>query len=478
MAVDSELADILEQLRLNAGDTTDIEVKSAAGGLSPDLTGTICALANLPGGGRIVLGLDEHAGFEPSGLRDPQALKQGLASKARSLDPPMTLSFRQVELDGRQVIIAQVPECSPSAKPARVSATGEAWLRGWDGDYRMSQVEVQGFLRQREQPHADRAPLPGTTIRDLDPDLLAVWHRTVEERAATGLGRFTEAERLVRAGVLTGCGEVTTAGLLALGTYPQQYFERFVVNLAVVDRPGVRASSTRTVTGSVPAMLEESVAWARATFPQRVVADAHGAVRDQWEYPLEAFRELISNALVHRDLEDWSRGKAIEVRLMPDRLVVTNPGGLYGLTTDRLGQPDATSARNGRLVEICRYARTPGDARVVELLATGIATVRRTVAEAGQPDPQFNDRGIAFSAILRSALDTLPAGAVTGAGRPTAAQRVVLDALSLGPATIHDLVARTGKEAPALRKTLRALRAAGLATLEGGKGRETTYRAR
>ncbi|WP_425955521.1 ATP-binding protein [Xylanimonas sp. McL0601] len=474
--MDPELAEILDLLRRNGGDTSDIEVKSAAGGLPTDLAGTLCALANLPGGGRIVLGLDERAGFRPSGLMHPQAIKQGLAGVARALEPPVTLEIRQVDLDGEAVVVARVPECPPSAKPARVRATGEAWLRNWDGDFRMSDVEVQGFLRQREQPRADRVPVSGAAIADLDLELLGVWHRTVVERDPAGLGRFTPEDRVVRAGIVTPDGKVTTAGLLALGVHPQQFFERFVVNLAVVDRPGVRASATRTVTGPIPVMLEESVAWARANFPQHVVADDAGAVRDQWAYPLEAFRELISNALIHRDLDAWSQGRAIEVRLLPDRLVVTNPGGLYGLTVDRLGQPDATSARNGRLVEICRYARTPTDARVVELLATGIATVRRTLAEAGLREPQFNDEGIAFTAILRSAPQTAATTSNLGARSPTPAERAVIEALGGAPVTIHELTERTGKSAPALRKTLRSLREAGLVEQIGGKGRTTTYR--
>jgi ATP-dependent DNA helicase RecG len=84
---------------------------------------------------------------------------------------------------------------------------------------------------------------------------------------------------------------------------------------------------------------------------------AEGTVRDATVFPLEAFRELISNALVHRDLDRWSEGMAVEVRLDDSRLVVTNPGGLYGITVDRLGKEATTSARNARLVEICRHAR-------------------------------------------------------------------------------------------------------------------------
>jgi ATP-dependent DNA helicase RecG len=51
---------------------------------------------------------------------------------------------------------------------------------------------------------------------------------------------------------------------------------------------------------------------------------------------------MIANALVHRDLDHWSDGLAVEVRLRRDRLVVANPGGLYGVTVDRLGRDSVT----------------------------------------------------------------------------------------------------------------------------------------
>jgi len=72
---------MLADLRLAGGDVTSVEVKAARGGLPESLTSTLSALANLPGGGTIILGLDEAAGFRPVRLADPQALKQGLAAR-------------------------------------------------------------------------------------------------------------------------------------------------------------------------------------------------------------------------------------------------------------------------------------------------------------------------------------------------------------------------------------------------------------
>ena len=101
-----DLNSVVSELRAAGGDTAGIEVKSAAGGLPASLTSTLSALANLPGGGLIILGLDERRGFQPVPLANPQALKQGLAAKARSFKPPVQLSIEDGTVDGALVITA------------------------------------------------------------------------------------------------------------------------------------------------------------------------------------------------------------------------------------------------------------------------------------------------------------------------------------------------------------------------------------
>ncbi len=114
---------LVELLRRAGGDTADVEVKAAAGGLPASLTETLCALANLPGGGTVLLGIDEHMGFAPVALADPQVLKQGLASKARGFVPPVQLDIiDEATVDGQPVVAAIVRECD-------VSASHAAWRR-------------------------------------------------------------------------------------------------------------------------------------------------------------------------------------------------------------------------------------------------------------------------------------------------------------------------------------------------------------
>jgi ATP-dependent DNA helicase RecG len=480
----SDLDDIVRRLRDQGGDTTNLEAKSAAGGLPTTLTESLCALANLPGGGMVILGLDEASGFTPVGLRNPQALKQGLAGKARACMPPVQLRFLEGDdalVEGLPVVAAHVAECPLSMKPCRITATNRGWVRGWDGDYMMSELEEQAFLGQRLQPDHDRQVVAGASMEDLDAELLALWSKTAQEVDAGGLGRFDGVELLVKGGVVTPEGVPTVAGLLALGRQPQQFFPRFVVNLAAAPAAAssdVRARNATTVSGPIPAMLDGALEWARRTFDRLTVTDDAGVVRDRYQYPLDAFRELIGNALVHRDLAEWSAGKAVEVRLLPDRLVVSNPGGLYGITVDRLGRAGTTSARNARLLEICRYTRSADGGRVVETLATGIPRVLAALEADGLPAPRFQDAGIGFTVLLRS-----PEPAAVGHRVPpryvlglTGNESVVARALEDGPRTVASLEEALDMRGPNIRKVLRRLMERDLVIQDGGRGKPTTYR--
>lgn len=467
---------MIAELRSEGGDCTDIEVKSAAGGLPQSLTSTLSALANLPGGGTIILGLDERTGFLPVPLADPQELKQGLARKARSFTPPVRLTISDGEVDGRPVVVATVHECDRSAKPCRVAASGAAYLRGYDGDFELSALEEQAFLAARHPPLFDRAPVADATRADLDDELLAGFFQSVRDRDAHGLGRFSDdAELLRRAGVTAADGTPTVAGLLALGAYPQQWFPRFVIQASAEPLPddpvGSRARNQTTIAGPIPRMLDEALAWARRTFDTTIVSGPDGTVHDQPAYPYIAFRELIANALVHRDLDHWSAGMAVEVRLRRDRLVVSNPGGLYGITVERLGRDAVTSARNARLVAICQHVRSPGTGgRVIEALATGIPTVTASLVKAGIPPAHYVDAGIRFTVVLqRTAAPASPLRLSDTALR-------VYNALAAGPRSAAEVQQSLGLTAANARKVLRELRARGLVEQLGGRGRPTTYR--
>lgn len=474
-----DITDLVVALRTAGTDSDAVEVKAAAGGMPTSMASSLSALANLPGGGRIILGLDERTGFRAVGLTDPDGLKAALASLARQgLVPPLILTLHDAEVDGDRVVVADVPECPLPDKPCTVAGSGKAYIRGHDGDYEISAVERAGYLAARTAPRFDRKAVSGSTKADLDPERCAKWLANVRERDPNGLGRFVDDDELLRrAGVTTSTEppELTVAGLLALGIHPQQWFPNLIIQAASRPGPtsGVRAVAPMTITGPVPAMLESALAWARRVLASVVVEDKEGRVRSDADYPLIAVRELLSNALVHRDLADWSAGYAIEVRHLPDRFVVTNPGGLFGITLDRLGEEGVTSARNATLLRICQFVETSSDnGRVVEALASGIPTVVASLTEAKLPPAQFVDYGIRFTAILRRRPTRQP---TTPPVKGTSAT-LVWQTLAESEWTIADLLVATGLKEPNLHRILSTLRERGVVAIDGGPGKPTTYR--
>jgi ATP-dependent DNA helicase RecG len=209
-------------------------------------------------------------------------------------------------------------------------------------------------------------------------------------------------------------------------------------------------------------MLDAALAWGRRTFDTSIVSSPDGSVADRPAYPLVAFREIIANALIHRDLDHWADAFAIEVRLRRDRLVVTNPGGLFGITV----------ARNGLLVAICQHVRSAeSKGRVIEALASGIPTIAHELSAYDLPPAQFIDANIRFTVLLRGSAGAPPTGRDLNL-----TERRIFDALGPGPTAVADLQAVLDLTAPNIRKALRGLRSRGLVVQDGGKGRPTTYR--
>lgn len=478
-----DISELVRVLRRGGSDLPSVEVKSAAGGLPQTIERSICALANLPGGGTIILGLDERDGFQPVKLDRINDLKAGLASKGRqALTPPVMVDVEEVEFERRRVVIATVTELASTDKPCFVTKEGAAYLRFWDGDYRLSDLEVQGFLAARQTPRFDMAPVENTNRSDLD--------RTNVERFITAAresrAKFTDYddnELLRRMSVVASDGSITMAGLLALGEYPQQFVPNFCIRAAVMPEPGasphVRVEDTALFTGSLSEMIDEAVVWSRRHSRHRILNRSNGQVVDQYDFPVVAVRELVANSLVHRDLAPWAWSRATDLRIDARQFRITNPGGLYGVSVGKLGEQQVSSARNSQLLRICQFTYT-ADGRTVEALATGIPLVLAETDANGLPRPTFFDQALSFTAILhrahtatteRSRISRRSERVVT-----TRAEREVLQELASGPLSLAELAGRLSITTNAARARLSRLRSHGEVTIVGGQGQPgSTY---
>lgn len=400
----ASLQEEIAALRERQGDSTEIEVKAAAGGL-PHLSETICAFANMPDGGTIVLGLDESAGFAPVGIPNVALYEQGVASQARdTVDPPVRCAFQTFEVAGKPVLVVEIAGLPLEQRPARHG--GKAYLRQSDGDYVMSEQELAQLNLLKTQAmrptRPDRGAVKGTTADALDQKLLAAY--LVETKAASRRYATAADEQVLRyTNVLTDEGEVTLAGLYALGPVPQTVEPSLGVTAAVQlprTPDGPRNQDLMHMVGPIPDLLEMAMGWVRRNTRTTVEYDSRGHAVDRVELPMRAVREIVANALVHRNLDPITSSKRVEIRLRQDRLVITSPGGLWGVSQGQLGHPGAKSAVNQVLYDICKNVRLSDGSRVIEGEGGGIQEAVEALRDAGLRAPQFIDTGLQFTAII------------------------------------------------------------------------------
>ena len=413
----SDASDILERLRRIGGEPETVEVKAAVGGLPLSLRETLSALANSRGG-TIMLGVDERRDFAVVGVDDATALQNGLARMARDdLTPPLAFPIEIVDVEGKQIVVAVVPPAPARVRPVYVTAKGIAtgsYLRAGDGDRRMTQDEIGLVFAGRTQPRDDMEPVPGTSRADLDVDSLA---RTLQRvrRNVSSFRTLPETEALYRLLITAENNPgapLTLAGLLAFGLYPQQFFPQLMVSAVVIGEgpAAVRFVDNSTIRGSIPQMIEDTMAFVERNLAVAAVITERGR-QDRWEFPLPAIREAVVNALLHRDYSPITRGTQVQVELTPDAISVRSPGGLFGgVSVDELGVTPITSSRNSALAALLPDTYLPQSPDLVaENRASGIPAMIRLTHEWGLPAPDFADSPASFVVTM----ERVPSAGIT-----------------------------------------------------------------
>lgn len=326
---DEELESQLALLRSYGAEDGRIEAKRAERKLPESVVDTMSAFANTTGG-LILLGVDEAAGFAVTGVADPAKVLADLCSVARDkLTPPLQPSTGLGIVEGKTVVWAQINEQPRAEKPCYVSSRGlhrGSYLRLGDGDRRLTSEEVQQLIADRGQPRFDGEIVESASIEDLDQRGLVELLRRVRQSSPRPFSAVDDTAALRMLNVLgpaeDGTLRPTLAGLLALGIYPQQFFPQ--LNLTFVHHPtrtGTTQGTTRfldnvRVEGPIPLMVKDALAAIQRNMSRRADVVGHGR-RDVWEYPPEALREAIVNALVHRDFSPGTRGMQVQIEMYP-----------------------------------------------------------------------------------------------------------------------------------------------------------------
>lgn len=392
-----ELVAYIAEIQRNKSEDSSVEFKAAQLG-APKIYDTLSSFSNQSGGGVILFGIDEKD-YTLCGVYDGEDLQRKISERCLQMEPPVRAVCTVADIDGKTVVSAEIPEIALSQRPCYYKGAGRiqgSYIRVGDGDYKMTEYEIYSYEAYRQKIQDELRITPRTELTDIQTAYLDDYLTKLALAKPKLAGLPIEKVLSLQGFALDNAP--TLAGTLLFSEYPQSFYPRLCITAVVVpgeemgdlSQQGARFIDNQTIEGTIPQMLSDGLAFVRRNMKHATVIDRETGLRkDRSEYPIAAVRELLLNALIHRDYSIHTDTAPITLVLYQNRLEIESPGGLYGrLTLDNLGLVSADT-RNPFLASAMEVTKD------TENRFSGIPTVRREMKLAGLPAPVFeNLRGM------------------------------------------------------------------------------------
>lgn len=401
--LEEELVQLVNKIKTEKCEKQHLELKKASGGTPSRLYDTLSSFSNQIGGGIIIFGIDEDAGYEVVGVYDAQDLQKKVVEQSLQMEPVVRPLFTVAQIDDKLVVSAEISECDIYDKPCFYKGAGRirgSYIRVGDSDQPMTEYEIYSYEAFKRRIHDELRTVDRATMEYLKKDNITEYLIKLRRQKANLVN--LDDERILETQGISQDSLPTLAGLMLLGEYPQEFFPQLSVTAMVVQGKeigelgddGERFIDNKRIEGTISQMLEGTLAFVRRNMKVKTIINEDGVRADKPEYPIKAVREIILNSLIHRDYSVHTERSPVRLVMYEDRLELENPGGLYGrITVDDLGKAAADT-------------RNPYLAGALEIMIdtenrfSGIPTVIAELKKAGMPAPVFIDRRGVFKVIL------------------------------------------------------------------------------
>ena len=404
---EEELVHLVKKIQRRQTEFQNVELKAAAAGFPKRIYDTLSSFSNQDDGGVILFGVSEEDHYDVVGVYNVQDAQKKAMEACEQMEPKVRAVFTNTEIDGKIVFAAEIPSVEYWLRPVFYKGAGRlkgSYVRVGDGDQPMSEYEVYSYEAFRRKTRDELRQVPECRMELLDQERLARYLLEVKKERPK-IAALADTEILELMGI-TKNGEFTLAGVLTFAIYPQTWFPQLSVTavslpgtkMGETDRDGARFLDNKRITGSIPDMLDEAVAFVRKNMRTKTIVGRDGRRADKEEYPVLAVREAILNALIHRDYSMLTENTPVSIEMYRDRMEVISKGGLYGGgSVKELGKsrPETRNAALANMLELLR---------VTENRYSGIPTILSEFQNADLPDPVFEDARGGFRVIFRNGI--------------------------------------------------------------------------
>ncbi|MDI9335448.1 MAG: ATP-binding protein [Gammaproteobacteria bacterium] len=367
-------------------------------GIQSQLGRTLCAFANdlsdVQTPGYFLIGVkDDKAGGGLSGYpyrdKDEQKIINWLSDGL--IRPEVAVNFERFQSEVGDVLVVRID--TSSSAPHRFDK--KIWVRVGNTTREATpeqETRIHEARRHRAGLSFDCMPCPRTSIDDLDKEAFYSY------RALTVSSETIEANQrdlplqLAALNLLDLRSNAPTyAGLVCFGkTTSAGYKKGMAAGAGLVQ---FDQYDGHTLADEVVQSLEINTNLYATREKIDALLDAHIKQRSfqmgteervQHSYPKKALRELIHNAIAHRD---YALGGTLQIRWLHDRVEIQSPGALYPPANVENFQEGVASRRNPAILDVMR------EMNMIERRGSGIGRVQFWLKQNGNPPAKFEFLG-------------------------------------------------------------------------------------
>lgn len=356
------------------------------------LARTAVAFAN-GAGGKIVFGVKDTP-REIIGIPEERlfSMEERIAGSIfDQCTPAISPEIYIQSVDGKTLLVVEI--FPGSHKPYHLKKYGKqngTYIRIGSTNRKASLETIESLERQRQRVSFDSLPVYDCSEKTVTLD-------SFKKDYKTKTGKALNKTQLQNLGLLSHDRDQNhpTHAALLLSDSParKRYFPYAKIECARFKGTEKRVFLDQsTIEGPVHACVEPCIAFIKKNI---ALGSTIGEIyrQDRWEYPLEAIREALINAIIHRDYA--LTGSDIKVAIYDDMLEITSPGPLPdSLPIEELGT-GRSEIRNRVLAPIFK------DLKLIEAWGSGIQKIKQELAEYPEIELVLQEAGHAFQVQFR-----------------------------------------------------------------------------
>jgi len=270
----------------------------------------------------------------------------------------------------------------PSNVP--ISYHGVYYYRSGSTKQELKGNDLQNFLLKKSGKSWDALPIEDVNIKDID--VLAIKYFTnkavISGRMANEAKSDSVKSVLQKLNLLTTNEKLTNAAILIFGKNPQRFFRQAYFKIGRFGKDDSDLLFQDIIEGNILEMADRVITILRSKYLTSPI-HYNGLQRiETLEYPEEALREAILNAIVHKDYS----GTTIQLSVYVDKLILWNEGALpENLSIKQLKGKHPSIPRNKTIAEV--FFR----AGFIEVWGRGISKINSALVSLGLPKLEIEE---------------------------------------------------------------------------------------